>query len=287
MPDGANIEGQQEFQQVNKRQIAGSEKPPEIPITEKPEAVNNFENDPEIIERVDPKPLVKKINDCFHVPTDCIEQGEKSEIFILKNEGFDRVRDEQKRALGISEDEIAEEGVEEVGGFTSPLKEGGSMIFIKDTSPFNRKHDETHELIHAMSEDVRGDYGGFNRRIEAAMGYQNNNLNEAVTEILTLAVEYPGLSIKEITNRIANGEIEVGYDVYVLKMLIMMNATSRSEQPFGISELAKYYFHDFKGEKNASDLLKEELVERVDPESFDQSAQWLYNDLKDAEIKTT
>lgn len=249
------------------------------------EAATDLENDPDVVEHVDrakADAIVKRIGDLYHVPQEALDQGKKTEIYIIKTERFDRemasldkdslseeerrevaelalnidslTEEEQiKRAEALSKKitdeadrkaEAAREQAERTGGISLPQEEGGSAIIIKEDLVFDREHTEIHEMLHAMSESADGRYHGIN-----GMFTESRNINEAITEILALGVLHPELTAEELSNKINSGEIKSGYHANTLKMLVIMRAASQGDMPFTIQELAKYYFHNFKEER--------------------------------------
>jgi len=289
------------------------------------EVIKSFGDDlVEHVSKSETESIVREMGERFSIPQSAIEQGLKSEIFIIKNERFDKELIEDSTAA-LSEEEsgeyseiltkkypdkndlakalrefslkhereakenvdektrLAREEAESVGGIALPRETGDSVILVKEHSSFERKHTLRHELWHALAEGKDGMYSGFNQAIDAYLGGNNsNNLNEAATEILTLKMEYPDLPVNEMISKISKGEINAGYEDYVLKMLLIINATKQNENPFTINELAKYYLHEFK-EENVAHLLKSELIGRIGPDMSGSVQQWLLHDLNDRE----
>jgi hypothetical protein len=107
MTEGADIEAQglQKIEKLNK-----------IPVVEeketknKAEEIKDLENDPNVVEHVDRakvEALVKKIGEFYSVPQRAIEQGLKSEIFIIKNKAFNRALEDEYRG-DLNEEEVRE-----------------------------------------------------------------------------------------------------------------------------------------------------------------------------------
>jgi hypothetical protein len=254
----------------------------------KTETIADLENDPDVVEHVskaEVEALVRKKSEFYKVPQLATEQGLKSEVFVVKDAVFEEFIEKELSTGGAGADDPAiKEHAKNVGGVSVPQEGGGSRIIIKENGPFSRSHSINHELNHAESEDGEGN-GGFIRKIEAFIGFENRNINEATTEILTLKEEYPDLSIKEMASKIKTGEIEAGYGDYVLSMLGVINATSQNENPFTINDLANCYYHNYEGEEYPADKLKDELLMKVKPELFDEATQLLYSDLEGVSAK--
>ncbi|MDP2585405.1 MAG: hypothetical protein Q8P29_00835 [Candidatus Levybacteria bacterium] len=331
MAEGADIEIQK-IPEVDKVPAVEERESPDKPSVaeaspikeskKKSKAIEDLENDPDIVEHVDSakvEALVRKIGEFYNLPQLAIEQGLKSEIYILTNESFNGELESRGKGLNIEEqkelveilaqkkslsaDEInknleefnkriedkteekakvAREHAEATGGVSISQKRGGSMIFIKENSTFEREQDEIHELLHAMSVGENGEYRGFDEgTFRISVPKCNGNLNEATTELLSLAIKYPNIASEELLNEINGGEIDVAYRPNVLKMLKMLHFTSQSKEPFTVKELAKYYFHDYQGKGYAVDLLRDKLREKIRPDLYREVEPWLLNDLED------
>jgi hypothetical protein len=289
------------------------------------EAIADLENDPDVVEHVSHEKveaLVRKIGEFYDVPELAIEQGRKTEIYVVKNSAFNEGLEEQLINTLSEEDEkeldeimmqkyaddkeligkvsefnekkvgkpteekvrMAKEHAGAIGGVCFPQEKGGSKILVKEDSDFDREHSENHELLHAMSVGRNLEYEGFNEGLISRLGFSsNNNLNEATTELLTLTMLHPSLTIVEMFNKVKSGEIVAGYTPNVLRMLAIINSTSQNKEPFTVKELAKYYFHDFEGEDDAASLLKNKFIEKIRPDLYRKVEPWLLYDLKDAE----
>jgi hypothetical protein len=237
------------------------------------EEVKNLDNDPDVVEHVDKAEIeakIRKIGEFYSVPQLAIEQGLKSEIYIVKSESFNKALMENEMS-DLSDKEKTDEVIknarmhaETTGGVSIIQEDGGSLILVKEESSFGKEHSKLHELLHAMSVGKNGEHTGFKKRTtEKEFDKSRNDINEAVTEILTLSLEYPDLRNEEIYDGIISGKIDANYKYNVLRVLNVLSFTDHCRKPFTIKDLAKFYFHGYEGEGDAADLLKTALKERI------------------------
>lgn len=323
MAEGEGLESQ-EAQVVNKPPIAEDKKSAIPPVSAEKETQGtqeaniDLDNDPDVIEHVDRtkvESMVRKIGEFYGVPQEAIEQGLKSEIYILNKDGFRRhagyyveqlIRKEGKGEIETvsKDDEIAEifysangssieeenknreamnqliiqkarEHAEGMGGLTMPLDNGKSVIIIREGSDVDRETLEAHELIHAMSIGKDAKIGGF----RSGETTPHRNIDEAATQVLALAFQHPEFTPKDFLL----SEIKTPYASHVRKLLTAMFTTSQSGNPFTFKELAKYYFHP---EPDVGIyLLQMNLIPRAREDVRMYVEEWLNNDLKEKESK--
>lgn len=324
MAEGEGLENQ-EVQTVDKPPIAEDKKSPSLPVPPEkelqkpPEANVNLDNDPNVIEHVDRvkvETMVRKIGEFYDVPQEAIEQGLRSEIYILNDAGFRRhannyieqlIRREGKGEIETisTDDEIAKvfysangssieeenrnrafmnqlivqkarEHADEMGGSTIPLDNGKSVIIIKEGSSIDRETLEVHELIHAMSIGKDGKIGGFRSGEKTG---PHRNIDEAATQVLALAFQHPELTPKDFLL----SEIKTPYASHVRKLLTAMFTTSQSGNPFTFKELAEYYFYQEPG--MGVILLQMNLIPRAREDVRAQVQEWFSNDFKEKQSR--
>lgn len=161
--------------------------------------------------------------------------------------------------------------VKEIGGLIIDGMERNKIVLVKEGFSLPNEHVKTHEFLHVLSAH-QGDWGcGFSTK------YKHGNLNEAATEILTLAYVHQELSENDLTAKILNGGIEVGHAEHVKKLLNIMAKTVDNGRPFSIKDLARHYFGD--PSTNVS-LLQEDLISRVDEKQGEEIRNIIANDLR-------
>ena len=117
------------------------------------------------------------------------------------------------------------------------MDETQSKILIRKDSGLDKKMVEMHEMIHAMA----------NRGPEKGTGFHSGdgsgrNVNEAVTQALTLGFLHPDISTEELFLKVKNGEIPTPYKSYVEKLLVTLVATGKDPNPITVKDLSRYYF---------------------------------------------
>lgn len=236
--------------------------------------------------------LVERITGHYSVPQRAVENGLKTEIYIIKNEDFVKFIENLGRALiakeikggiypegeGKTKEQSVKEEAELVDGGHWLSKTGRQLVLMKESGFSSRESIEIHELLHAMSVNVgRDNTSGFS----LAEGFRGNNIDEAVTEILALHIQYPKLTAEELYGKIYTGEIKHGYSEDIKKMLVILSRTKQNETPFTFKELAKYYFHNIKEGLNPLELMRDDIVSRTIPSVRESTRNWLNNDLED------
>jgi hypothetical protein len=230
--------------------------------------------------------LVNKISDFYDVPQKAREDGLTSEIFIVKDESLDELnarnirldRSSERRELKTEEDiakfeqSIKLQAKDRLGVYESTQFQGKKRgaVLLKESA--SSKKNKIHELLHSMGS--MGDLRTLGER---------NSLNEAVTEILALHLEYPDLDAYDLHSRINNGEInDASYTEEVCKMLEIISLTEqKSAGLFTIKDLAKYYFYGSQlQDNNPADLMIEEISQKIGPELQQSTVACLNNDFR-------
>jgi hypothetical protein len=235
----------------------------------------------EFVNQAEAKNLRNNIYNFFGVSESERDDNYQLEICTVKDDSFNKYRERDIRAIrslerrGLkTEDElnrfeisVKDETIDSLGLFESMGDRG--VILIKESMA--DEHVKIHETIHSMT--------GFGL---ARLG-DGKNLNEAATEVLTLAYLHKTLDVWDLYPKVTYGEMDArGYQNIAGKLLAIM-AYAKENGQFEIKDLAKYYFNDKQYEKNLREEMIKEIIPKM-PETFrlrDNAEKCLNSDLKE------
>ncbi len=225
-----------------------------------------FIDDQELMPPKDIKDAVLTLGKFFDAPKEAVEKGLKTPVYIVSpdkcaeaikenliDQGMlkkqvplseDATLDMVAKALGTSRREInmaqrqqedrLQQEFSSFGGVTLTDTKGNTVIYINKEAKTDRAEILDHELLHTMAKNKKG--SGF--QSEEGEGH---NLNEAMTQLLTLAKKY-NLAPDQLAIKIRKGEIKTPYPNLVMQLAASIGASSLGPKPITVKEVARDYF---------------------------------------------
>lgn len=186
---------------------------------------------------------------------------------ILEIMGMDIEKTKINREKRIRE---LEESAVKWGGCVIKTEDGKFKILINESANTDKEEVLTHELMHVMAGEDKD--GGMGLSSENGEG---KGFNEAVTQLLVLRMKHQDLSQVEMFKQIQNGRIKTGYVKEIHKLLLLLEATTLSEKPLIVKDVANIYFSDDSSYMKRN-LLLMRILSRI-PENIREQSERVYN----------
>lgn len=132
--------------------------------------------------------------------------------------------------------EAVKQSLVKLAGVCIPVSTDKSFIYLKEGSPVPLKLLLVHELLHAASDKDQGKGTGF-QGPEGA----NHDFNEAAVQILALAYDRRYPDFKSLCADIQKNKIPPSYRKQVSALATALDATTVTNKPYSIQELADNY----------------------------------------------
>lgn len=255
-----------------------------------------------IVEKVDHGKMIREIGEFYGVSPKKINESSESVIsmWVFTDARFNQMKDQEieNEILSVKnsrllKDEDKERALKElqlkradmanIGGTTywhegkkrsflgkTYGKKDTTEIIMRETFGLDREHVKIHELMHVLG--AHDDSTGLR-----TFNLEFANINEAATEILTLAYLHRNLPIKELIGKIHGGEIKTGYSDDVKLLFSLMFDAAVEDKHFSVKDLADYYFGRKPGGVYA---MAWDLNSRVEEGYKAKTQETLVNDLR-------